>query len=138
MQGYYLDDTNACSQCTVDNCLACSSSPTCSLCKPGYGLQSGACVLCEEGCQACSSSSTCVECGVGYMLVSGNCVQCLGNCLSCVLTDLSACTACAPGFYLQEDTQLCLACSSALPHCYQCDSTLTCTQCEAGYYHLVS
>ncbi|CAD8193765.1 unnamed protein product [Paramecium octaurelia] len=65
-QGYYLSFLS-CKPCS-NECQACSSSTSCSLCQPYYILQNNQCILqCPQNCISCNSPTTCITCADGVL-----------------------------------------------------------------------
>jgi len=63
------------------SCLDCINNVTCTVCLPGFFVNStGNCSTCPLNCNTCFSSSVCSLCSVGYYVASGHCYACGANC----------------------------------------------------------
>lgn len=118
--------------------MACSDTKTCTACKPGYFLSSGACLTCPSlpNCDTCYQfdAAQCIACSDGYYTDAGNCVQCPQiGCRTC--TSSTTCTAPQNGYYLVTDitgaeTGSTLKCDGL---CATCEySGLNCLTCQSG------
>jgi Tfp pilus assembly protein PilW len=69
--------------------------------------------LCPTGCSSCLSASQCDSCADGFVLNSttSTCLRCKGQCKSCASSDLTTCTDCFKGTYLNSGG--CSLCSSS-------------------------
>lgn len=115
------------------NCLTCSSSTSCTVCKNGYSLSSqNTCLPCLSNCRQCSTSSNaiCLDCGKNFYLSSASvCTACPKNCQVC--TELS-CTECQSGYFVNSTFGCSVSCNYP---CATCDSVNpnSCKSCLAGY-----
>ena len=125
--------TKACKACGTD-CLKCTSSTKCTLCKPLYFVNAddGSCDLCttvdagNTNCNDCTTGmaaadvgKTCHTCKDGYFKnVDNICVGCddTTNCVVCDTTTLTLCTKCIAGKYRDGDG----ACQSCIANCDDC------------------
>jgi hypothetical protein len=75
-EGNYKDRDYCKIECT-SNCVVCSSSTTCSVCKVSYYLDlQGQCQTCGDNCDYCKDSTACYKCNdEAVLLPSGRC-QC--------------------------------------------------------------
>lgn len=137
-----------------EQCSSCIDASTCTDCKTGYYLKSGAnhpnkcqkCSTVKENCTACSESGgvvTCSRCSLPYQLVNKSCEKNCSlveeQCSSC--TDASICTSCNTGYYLKSEMNsgslnLCTLCSETVANCSECSlvgSTVKCSVCNKPY-----
>ncbi|MBQ8476847.1 hypothetical protein IJ531_07285 [bacterium] len=115
---YSLANSSSCSACT--NCYTCSNTTgICTKCNAGYKLISNNCNT------ACSSNEYCPAGNTGAV----NCSSKWSGCVSC---NLSNCTECSLGYYINGTG--CTVCSNVSAGCYKCSSGTVCTGCNAGYY----
>ena len=133
--GQYIQPDLTCGPCTSpqiisgsyclscsNNCTTCSMNVTnCTGCLGGYYLNSYS----TQGstiCDPCTAKGQMIQAGI-------YCVACATNCLNCWGTT-TTCTACKPGFYLDNSTQTCIRC---ITNCALCQDATTCTICNKGY-----
>lgn len=138
--------------CSIANCLVCSDTTKCRICKDGFRLQSDtACVLrcIIPNCEICQNIDNCQTCATGYSRVvdsfgkgvcrtpctlgffnnSGTCTLCsLNGCEACSAATL--CISCKPTYYLTSNT--CALCSATYNNCLICDSS-SCIQCQPNF-----
>lgn len=153
--GYFLNQNNLCSICSVSNCLSCSISDSiCDICdtKNGYwpNTDSTQCGLCEnlfQNCKNCafdpvSLKTICNSCEDGSFLSGNLCTSCDTNCLTCS-ESASTCLYCdsTQGLFLSSEST-CLSCVAVIPNCNLCfsgqnESTsgpkTICLSCEDAY-----
>lgn len=133
-----VDNTTGLTLKCPDNCVSCTSSTNCSICKVGYSLNTdtGTCVYCN-GCMTCNptNSTVCYLCFPPqvYNRTSATCVlpQCTtSNCLQCDINGV--CTKCMLNYGLiNNQCQKCtsLGCRSCSTNVSTCDSG----SCMLGY-----
>ena len=123
-----IDNFSVCPQ----KCLSCSSSTSCTVCKPGwYGN------ICEQPCIACGGDDTCdnttgvcssQSCDTGYY--GSTCtMNCSSSCIggSCNF-NTGYCDMCRDGYYGKE-------CSDNCPQsCTTCSDMNNCGSCNDGFY----
>lgn len=93
------DDKNVCKDCGA-NCMSCSGTDACTVCKDGYG-QDGASNKCKEckaatGLKNCDKDGNAATCLDGFGLQGGSCKACITNCADCA--DATTCTTCLGGY----------------------------------------
>ena len=171
-----------CKHCTKDVCLECAegavvlnSGECSSSCEPFTFLSpSGSCEPCHHSCLECSGpqNTSCTVCPPQFILKpdghcsvppecqsgeyfdsrSLECRLCHESCAECVGKGLRECTACYPGFSLEDDSicsivsesqqcslgeyydsveETCKPCSS---NCGRCTDDITCLSCNSGYF----
>ena len=115
----------------VENCQTCtapgSAGPaTCNKCQDGYYTNKQACTKCHTDCATCSggANNQCTSCPEGKYLKDGN---------TCV--EEGGCTQ--NTYYLDKVNRKCLACSTAITGCTECELDDTtgkpkCTKCGDG------
>ena len=152
-EGYYIDPTtNLAATCSAQ-CVMCSSSSKCDVCKPKFFPNSaGVCTACASHCKTCTSTLTnaCTSCDNGYILESGSCIQCLlaatlTQCTTCAFD--GKCTVCHANYVVINDycvqcpsnslevSGSCIACDSGASHgCLSCPLSLSCLEPIDGYY----
>ncbi|XP_052775849.1 multiple epidermal growth factor-like domains protein 11 isoform X2 [Mya arenaria] len=130
-------------QCTIMNCLNCSSSTKCKVCQSGfYPAQNRAvCNSCDDRhCIGTCSQSTgdCPEgCEAGWYGKDFFCnLECkVNNCAQCALGFMNTelCVRCNPGYYVNDGG--CTICPENCKDnlCYELKSTCK-NGCKAGYY----
>lgn len=124
-------DSGACAS-TVTNCIACLSSANtaCRICKPGYNLNAGACVIAncpttyilDIVAGACVCPTSTYETTVSS---TKTCLPCSDKCTNCTGT---VCYSCSVGFYAVGS--VCNKCSA---NCEACTSASACNTCATGY-----
>ena len=144
--GYQLNSNRLCEyqpiNCSVSNCLICSTADYCSSCATGYSLLEGICSCsCTGHCSSCSiDCSTCYACDAGYQLnINSLCenkpINCSdSNCISCSTADI--CTKCVedpgtPRIYSLEAGKCHLNCFDR--NCLTCSPYNQCTTCKNGF-----
>jgi len=141
--GAFLNTNNVCVQCMFP-CTSCASgtATSCTSCFIGYILSASACVAistlpststsnlqnCANAFNTTTNTLVCTLCLQGYTQTPSGCAPCVLGCLTCNPAQLTTCTTCAPGYFLNS-TSNCQACIS---NCVQC-SSVGCMQCTAGY-----
>ncbi|ELP92345.1 protein serine/threonine kinase, putative [Entamoeba invadens IP1] len=128
-----LPITNKCVTCrTYDtNCVECvSDKRECAICQSGmYPNTNGTCTLCDATCngQCNTSTGVCTGCTTNHVFTDPPgkvCVACNSfdtNCITCSPDFLRKCKVCAIGFYPDETSGKCVACST-IPDCNTCSS----------------
>ena len=101
--GWTYSSTN--NSCVPDT--SCNSQNDCSYCPVGYARTSTS---------ASAGSATCSQCSAG------------SNCQRCSPSDLSSCTSCYEGAYLNNSQ-----CTSCPTGCASCLSSSLCLSCQDGY-----
>jgi len=131
--GYYFnmtyDQCNLCSE-VLPNCITCSSNRVCDQCKQKYywDTKNSMCMPCIEGCKACGSVGTCALCDEGYFAPNNTvCLSCANGCKACT-NNVTNCTSCMKGFYLDTNSSKCLECNGVCSACYGPTSD-NCTEC---------
>ena len=101
--GYVLVGAN-CKKCPViANCIQCSKTnmAACSICNPGYWVQTTSCSSCPTTCVTCLTNISCTSCVAGYTIPNdasqGSCVACVSPCLTCHGSE-TYCTSCITGY----------------------------------------
>lgn len=118
-----------CQQCNPANITECKT------CNYDYVLKDGKCLAnqnCSQGCSRCDPANVtaCYRCRTGYAMTSKNkCVKCFENCRgSCAFNDIATCTACIPGYNLQDNQ-----CKKCPDNFWSCPSDIQFNICEDGY-----
>ncbi|ELP91623.1 protein serine/threonine kinase, putative [Entamoeba invadens IP1] len=126
--------TNKCVTCrTFDtNCVECETDKRkCINCQSGMypNTVSHACVDCDASCngQCNTSTGVCTGCTTNHVFTDPPgkvCVACKSfdtNCITCLPDFSRKCKVCAIGFYPDETSGKCVACST-IPDCNTCSS----------------
>lgn len=129
--GSSLSSSNTCVQCQSP-CASCQNDnpSACTSCPIGYALQSNTCVsfstfnnTVQATLQNCAIANTinglgyCSLCLLGSTLTSGQvCAPCISGCLICTPSQITTCTTCTPGYYLNSQLN-CTSCSTACDSC---------------------
>eukprot|EP00930_Biecheleria_cincta_P067071 TRINITY_DN5344_c0_g2_i1.p1 TRINITY_DN5344_c0_g2~~TRINITY_DN5344_c0_g2_i1.p1 ORF type:complete len:5220 (+),score=634.47 TRINITY_DN5344_c0_g2_i1:1608-17267(+) len=130
----HLVATSMTSSCTSQpDCVDCSSSNVCTLCKPGrYLMSDGSCRAtcprgyfafesdyggetcgpCAHGCLECSGNNLCMVCNSSTYLVNGMCVA-----------------ACPPSFF-EAQAASGRSCQDCSADCYKCSNRTACSMCK--------
>lgn len=86
----------------MTGCLTCTENWKCLTCKPGYRVDTGACVACGvPNCNVCPTASTCSQCSPDFVLRVGKCevnICADDKCLVCA--SLDECGECVQGYNL--------------------------------------
>lgn len=161
----YIPSENACISCLTYGCVLCQSFTNCTQCSIEKINVFGTCadsVTINPLCVLCNQELSdfsvyycyCEVCMVGYFDNEGVCVACGLYCESCVSAD--NCTACLPGYALDDNSSSCVSCPNAdfcpetcqigqfynsttdsctacLPYCMYCHNTAHCIQCLPGF-----
>lgn len=112
--GFYWDGTR-CTECEIDNCLDCNDQFTCNTCEDGWLMQ----------------------------LKNQSCIPYFENCLSPPRlqptgldrdneNEVYFCRLCKDGYFYDELTRGCIACSDAISNCNLCLGADICQRCDAG------
>ena len=145
-----------CLPCTDPHCSRCSPDNICSLCDPGYYLDSSTykCHICDNSCGICdgvtngdcltcqnglyvynrqeTGKSQCLsECPGKYTPVDGVCYPC-GDSICEECSSPNNCTRCPTDYYYLTDLKTCGRCSTGCKTCLS-DSPDMCTSCDSGY-----
>ena len=106
----------------------------CTSCFYGYIYDSNSSSCSPDA--SCNSQEDCSYCPTGHVRVNtdpatpnASCQACSGNCQRCSPSNLSECTSCYMGTYLNPTNQ-CVACSTG---CKTCISKAICLGCMSGY-----
>ena len=77
------------------------------------------CLPCPYNCKSCSSTSSCDVCLTGYYQDANNeCQLCGYKCSICsIVNDISKCSECQQGTYLDGTTLTCKSCPSGAKSC---------------------
>lgn len=96
--------------------------------------KTGLTLKCPDNCAACTSSESCSICRVGYSLndQTGKCVFCNG-CLTCSPLDPNVCYLCFAPTILNKTKSTCDLPQCTISNCLICNATGQCTSCKAGY-----
>lgn len=92
---------------------------------------------CKIGCQKCASNDVCLLCDIinNYFLNNTTCA--LSSQQNCRILALSGnCTACNPGFYLDQTTRACVSVAQAnvVANCLYYSSSQSCSLCGSGRF----
>jgi len=179
-EGYFDDRSGVCAPCPKGkyqnkegqtSCIDCeitkyqnqTGQSSCTICEDGtYQDETGqsVCKDCEEDNYCINGAKTACEKGYGANVKSSQCESCadkIAYCEEC--TNLSTCTKCSAGFYLQDG--ICIPCEagyysadgvnktacgagknsnsgattcySCPSNCNTCSSASVCTECKSGY-----
>lgn len=85
--GCFLIDS--CGVCYDLNCLECYTLYECIVCKPGYTLKNGSCVLYNENCLDKYLLIGCINCSSEMFMLNG---QCLSSCPTGYVNNAGSCT----------------------------------------------
>ena len=108
--GYYVTSTRMCELCDDQACVKCYAGGGfyCALCKTGYYLQLGRCVLiCNFGLYGVGSKCV-TDCPDGYrsQQATGECIACGATCRACTTSNTfpseTVCTGCFHNYYLLD------------------------------------
>ena len=138
--GYTLSAQGYCTNCSIANCVTCSSSAVCTACYDGYGVDgSNLCSPCTDAnCLKCPIDNTvCTYCNVGFMVAGGVCSSsgCSGSQCSYCPTGSSNCKLCALNYGI-DSSNTCSTCQDS--YCLDCSSNNAgCLKCAAyhGVFH---
>lgn len=94
----------------------------------------GQTLKCPDNCVTCTSTETCTICRIGYSLneATGKCVYCNG-CLSCNPTNINVCYLCFAPEVLNRTSSTCVLPQCTTSNCLQCDINAVCTKCTLNY-----
>lgn len=85
---------------------------------------------------SCNRFYNCTNCAVGsgYVKFGGQCLRCqeLPNCIQCSEINFRLCTQCKKGFYLHNNTKVCMHCPTS---CSECSGPRSCISCAEGFFH---
>ena len=138
MEGYKMTSTFTCvTECNWP-CASCTEGKpsTCTSCFYGWTYSSG-----SNSCSSdlsCNSDDGCSYCPTGYVrtntdmtTANASCSTCSAsaNCQRCSPTNVSECTSCYSGAYLNPNGQ-CVSCPTG---CESCVSLALCFSCMSGY-----
>ena len=64
--------------CSIEGCIKCSNSDTCSKCGMGYYLEGNICKKCMDNCMVCTNNKDCKQCDKwgGYFPGTNICYKC--------------------------------------------------------------
>ena len=126
--GYVDNGTASCYSCSsiIKGCSNCNNETICTVCNSGYTVQvinasHHDCVACHHSCSACTLSGTLV------------CTSCPTASQRTFVGSNSTCP-CNIGFFDDNNTVICEACSSIDADCLECDNRSHCTQCSSGLH----
>ncbi len=89
------------------------------------------CKPCAYNCKSCTSEYTCNICYDGYYTSNGVCLPCNYKCLKCqVINNISKCSLCDNGAYLDQNTLTCKLCPIGAQSCVDSTNIIS---CNAGY-----
>ncbi|ELP87163.1 protein serine/threonine kinase, putative [Entamoeba invadens IP1] len=144
-QSGYVPDSVASLQCvacrTFDtNCVKCvDNKRECAICDNGmYPNTNGKCTLCDTSCngQCNASTGVCTSCATNHVFDDPPdkvCVACKSfdtNCITCSPDFSRKCKVCVIGFYPDDASGKCVACST-ISNCNRCSSeTKKCMTCK--------
>jgi len=141
---YYDIESGQCKNCTdvIPRCEFCSSKDFCTGCQIGSKLSNGTCseiqaAQCESNEYLNNETNTCYECNASLE----NCLECSDG-ITCTKCDNNtvllhgACyppeETCAPGKYLDSQSNDCKNCSDSISNCLICNNGNECTICNNG------
>lgn len=122
---------STCLSCSA-NCLSCTNTSSCAMCRADFYLDGNLCSACDEGSASPEGSIQCTGCSVG-------CATCPSatSCTSCKKgykydASLKQCTICTAGTWSNGGTT---ASCSTCTGCTSCDFTNgECSSCMTGNY----
>ena len=123
-------------------CLQCTDGPVCTVCQPGFYLNSTSsqCLPCHFPCAECSlAPSNCTNCPPSqlYYLTAFTCRLCSVGLTDCVKCDMAGtqCFQCnSTKTYLDPTTNQCTTCVAP---CLNCASATQCLSCSSFSFLLV-
>lgn len=134
-RGFTLVGTACVNQCER-GCLECdaTNSSICLTCQQGHSLRpDGRCIKCLGSCSgSCDprNISICLTCVDGFELKDNQCIRCPLGCATCLHGE---CSACVPGFNLNQIANGSFVCAEKCrPPCTSC-SNGACFACEQGF-----
>ena len=103
----------------------------CILCEKGYVLQNGKCFD-TLNCKS-RPYGDCMQCNNNYCLNHDyGCINTnIDHCRRCDSSDINRCTACEPGYRLDEKNNECIKCKKG---CATCTNETNCGSCKEGYF----
>lgn len=128
-------DHYECKQCQTPNCAYCNQDEAvCTMCQPGYKLESGICTLVAANCKDFDVDfNLCRDCpeGKSWSFETRNCVSCPRECHGCSRS--GRCIGCQPGYTFTSETASCQPC--LIEGCVNCnDGPDACVACADGFY----
>jgi hypothetical protein len=137
--GWTLASNFKCVPTCVSPCATCltNAATTCQSCLFGYINNATNIQNCLVNVTTCNANLNCMYCPYGYALVvtasnaaiNQTCVACNSNCARCTSSNITFCTSCHSGFYLNNNN-VCVACGVG---CSSCSSLNICFSCKSGY-----
>lgn len=138
--GFSLNSNFQCVTTCASPCATClnNAATTCQTCIFGFINNSTSLQNCQYNVSTCNANLNCMYCPLNYVLLVNNtattlnqtCVQCNTNCARCLVTNVTSCTSCMTGSYLNLNTNACVSCSVG---CASCTSLSACFSCKSGY-----
>jgi proprotein convertase subtilisin/kexin type 5 len=120
LKGYKLtsDKLRCVSKCSsICNTCVENKYNQCLTCFAGY-VYDAALKTCNVD-MTCNTTGTCFACPLNMVLVNSYCIGCVlsdSHCDNCLATNVSACSSCIAGYYLDASGS-CAACNSACSVC---------------------
>ena len=119
--------------CSMEGCIECSNSDSCSKCGMGYYLEGNTCKKCIDNCMECTNAKECEKCDIwgGYYLNSNKCSKCQEPYELCETNYLY----CKDYYYLDKKSDPpCV--KSKYNNCQKSEMTASgevCVMCDNGY-----
>ena len=123
--------------CSIDGCIECSNSDTCTKCGMGYYLEENTCKKCLDNCLECTNNNDCQQCDKwgGYFPGTNICYKCPQEYEICEGT----LEYCKDNYYLEPDSNK--ECKrSSISNCqisYKDNNVEICQMCDDEYGLLV-
>lgn len=129
-----LTAVGSCLQFTVANCVAGTSTSTCTACAPGYNLVNNACVAYTNtplpNCASYTDLKTCSGCAAGYYLLNNTCTLTPVENTQCnVFSAANVCSTCANKYW--SNSGICKP--IVIANCSVYSDLKTCSTCAATY-----
>lgn len=128
--GYFINSSNKCQQCTLSNCRECANEFRCKTCTGlGIILDNGECAKCDDNCSSCKNPTTCKYClqNFGLDIITQKCVNCGYRCDQC---EGNKCIGCRYSFLKPFDNG-CFQCD--IKNCTSCYGDNICDKCEDNF-----
>jgi len=128
--------------CRIPDCSNCSTTTTCTKCRPGFGTANATylarCFPCSKrsGCSLCTTLTQCTTCNTTVLApkkdTSGECAPCASNCRYCASSGPGLCDTCDVG-YTRQSNKTCTAIPCKIRDCSACRTPEICARCRPGF-----